>query len=149
MPNVEYAFEAFKLLQSWSLWLLGIHTAAIGFLSVMYIRGGRMPRTKAASATVILAYVCFGCSIIAADFVQGGLPAVASQLVFLDDASQIPSHNVFAFPFPPNWRTPLYLWAHLQTMFVFLGIVLFAVSVLIHVSSRNHVVDRPQGAAEG
>jgi hypothetical protein len=141
MGNIEHAIEALKFMQGWSIWLVGIQTGAIGFIGILYKNGFKARKERWVVGATLS---CFGVSILSAMVVHGGIPSVASRLLFINDISQIPERSIFALQFPRTWCTPLFFWGHLEAIFFVLGIILFSFSMWVHASIVKRLTEKDE-----
>lgn len=133
MDKGQFAIEALKMSQSWSLWLMSIQIATIGFLGLLFKDEKYKFRHRGQRLCFFLTFIFFFISILFANMLQGGIPSLASRLVFLEDISKIPYDSIFYLHFPRNWSTSLVLWGHLQTGFFILGIITFSITMYLQI----------------
>ena len=141
MDNIEHARATLELMQTWSIWLVGIETAALGFLGILYRHNTENDKCagfkKNEHIPFIFTAVFFGLSLVFAVILNGGIPSASNQLLFLDCTNQIPEESIFAFEFPRIFGVRLFWWGHWQAIFFVLGIICLACTIGSYANNRK------------
>jgi hypothetical protein len=122
VKKIDKDFESLKLLKDWSIWMIGVETAILGFLGVMKHTGWEMN-----SFLFALTLCVFGGSILCAAWVLSSIPSVTRRL---DERLEYSRYKLYDYNWLPAWIT-LDRVAIAQHVLFGVGIILFVVLIII------------------
>jgi hypothetical protein len=114
------AINAINLIKEWSIWLVGIQTAALGLLSFIAEKQGFLPFDKKWLRRAIISFVL---SILVSSWTLSALPEMVQRIK--DSSSSIHEMTMFR-----HFPVPLWVFTSAQHWLFILGLVFFAFAVI-------------------